>query len=817
MRRSPVQLLLTLLVVSAACLVGPAAHGVEPSLGAVSPYGFQRGTEVQMTFGGARLGDAEQLLFYSRGFDTKKIEKVDDNNCKATIAIAADCDLGVHAVRVRTATGVSNLQLFSVGALPNVDEVEPNSEFTTPQVVAMNTTVHGVVQNEDVDYFVVEAKKGERIVAELEGIRLGRTFFDPYLAILNSSRFELSRSDDNAFCRQDCLCAIMAPEDGKYIVQVRESAFGGNGACNYRLHIGRFPRPTGVIPAGGRPGETLEVRYIGDPAGVFTGKVTLPSVTEQPEFAAYAQDANGVAPTPNAMRVVDLPNAIEAEPNDSIQQASSGAGPGALNGIIEQPGDVDFFKFTAKAGQQFDIRVFARTVLRSPLDPVLYVVNAQGGTIAGNDDSGGPDSYLRFGVPADGDYFIMIHDHLKAGGPTYAYRVELAPVKAELTMSIPEKQQYIPTTLTVHKGNRAALLISASRANFGGDLALDFQGLPAGLTFQAQPMTANLSMVPVVFSAAPDAATGGSLVDLIGRTTDPNNKVEGRLRQRCMLVRGQNNVDVYGHDAFRMATALASEVPFKIEIVQPQVPIVRDGSMNLKVVATRVGDFKAPISISFLYNPPGIGSSGSVAIPEGQNEALIPVTANGGAAIGKWPIVVVGRSGYGGGTVEVASQMAELEIADRFFTFAFQKAAGELGQETAVVVKVENKIDFPETAKISLLGLPANTSTAAALDLNKETNELIFPVKIAENATPNTYKSLVCQSVIMRNGEAITQTLGSGELRVDRPPPPKPNAPAPAPAPAAAPMPQPAAAPQAPPKKPLSRLEMLRLQKQEQK
>ena len=36
----------------------------------------------------------------------------------------------------------------------------------------------GVVDNEDIDHFVVEAKKGQRITAEVEGIRLGITLFD---------------------------------------------------------------------------------------------------------------------------------------------------------------------------------------------------------------------------------------------------------------------------------------------------------------------------------------------------------------------------------------------------------------------------------------------------------------------------------------------------------------------------------------------------------------------------------------------------------------------------------------------------------------
>lgn len=98
----------------------------------------------------------------------KKIERIKDkagvvnaNSFTATLAIAPDCMLGNHALRVCTAGGVSNMPIvFSVGALDVVEEKEPNSEFASPQAIAMNVTVTGAVQNEDVDYFVIEAKKG---------------------------------------------------------------------------------------------------------------------------------------------------------------------------------------------------------------------------------------------------------------------------------------------------------------------------------------------------------------------------------------------------------------------------------------------------------------------------------------------------------------------------------------------------------------------------------------------------------------------------------------------------------------------------------
>src|SRR5262245_14654556 len=100
-------------------------------------------------FGGGRRSDAKEILFYTPGFDVTKLEVVNDAQVKATVKIAADCRLGEHMVRVRTATGISELKTFWVGALPVVQEKEPNSDFAAPQKIPLNVTVLGVVDNED--------------------------------------------------------------------------------------------------------------------------------------------------------------------------------------------------------------------------------------------------------------------------------------------------------------------------------------------------------------------------------------------------------------------------------------------------------------------------------------------------------------------------------------------------------------------------------------------------------------------------------------------------------------------------------------------
>ncbi len=791
-----------------ALLIVSAAQSAQPALSVIAPQGFQRGTEAEATFSGSRLADAQQVMLYQPGVEVLSVEEPKDNQFKAKLRIAPDCRMGIHAVRVRTASGISNLMTFTVGALPEVAEVEPNNDFAAPQPIEAGVTVSGIVQNEDQDFYVITAKKGQRITAELEGLRQGRTFFDPYLAILNSERFELARSDDSALLLQDPVCSLIAPEDGNYIVEVRESAFGGSGACTYRLHIGEFPRPRAVYPAGGKPGQTLEVTWLGDAAGPRKETITIPADANG-NYDLFAQDEHGIAPSANVIRVADLESALEAEPNNDAAHATPFTGPGAAHGIIQEAGDVDFFKFPAKKGQVFDVRVYARTPLRSPLDSVLTVRRANGGGIGSNDDSGGPDSYLRITAPADEDVLIEISDHLKKGGENYVYRIEVTPVAPALTMTLPEKQQYISNTLAVPRGNRAALLVAAARANFGGDLNVAIEGLPQGVDFETMPMAGNRNDVPVVFTATADAPLDGVLADVVGRTADPNLKVEGHLRQRTMLIRGQNNIDVWGHDADRMATVVIDEVPFKIDIVQPHVPLVRHGSMDLKVVATRKEGFTAPIALRLLYNPPGVASSGSVQIAEGQTEATIPLTANANAEIRDWKIVVLGTATVGNGAIEVASQLVDLQVSDQFFEFAFVKAAGEQGQDTDVVVNVTKKKDWEGACKVELVGLPAGATTEP-VEINKDATTMTFKVKLAADAREGRHQTLLCRAVFTQNNEPITHTLGGGELRIDKPLPPKVAAAAPAAQPKPMPTPQPAAQPA---KKVLSRLEQLRLQK----
>ncbi len=785
--------------------------GASPILSNILPRGAQRGIDTELLFNGQRLEDAVELMVYEPGVEVVEFAVVNGNQVKAKLRIAADCILGTKHARIRTLSGLSDLRTFRVGALPTVQEVEPNSEFKLPQVVANNVTVEGIIQNEDVDYFQIDAKKGDRISAEVEGIRLGDFLFDPYVAILNEARFELSTSDDAALVWQDGIASIIAPADGKYMVQIRESSYGGNGSCYYRCHIGTYPRPFGIVPAGGKPGQHVAVRFLGDIAGEFSREFDLPARAES-DFALFAQDDQGISPSGNRFRVVDLENSIELEPNENIQQATKAAAPIAFNGVLSSKTDVDFFGFTAKQGQTLEIHVWARR-LRSELDSVLILYNAQGGAIASNDDNGGPDSFIRFAVPADGEYFLEVRDHLRRGGNAFHYRIEVSPLVPETQLGVSEFVQYVEPKVAIPQGNRFPLLINANRIAFGG--VLDFKGLnlPVGVTVESFGMAADQGVAQVILAAAPDAPMSGKFSQIVGTLTDPNNPnpPAGEVRLPTVLVRGINNIPFWTEPTHSLAMTVIQKVPFTLQIVEPKVPLVQGGQMSLKVVATREGDFKGPIKIELMLNPNGVNSSREISIAEGQTEALISANAAGNAQVKEHKIAVRGEATVGNGPVGVCSPFVSLRVAEPYVKMTYEQAAVELGADTELVVKLESPKAFEGDAAVQLYGLP-NKVTTTPMTFNKDAKELIFKVKAEADAPQGLNKSLFCQVIVTENGEPVIHNIGTGQIRVDKPLPPKV---APVPVVEAAPMPMPAPVVAAAPPKRLTRLEQLRLEQEQ--
>jgi hypothetical protein len=803
------------LVLSLSLVCAASAFAAYPEFSSTKPNGCQRGTDVKLTVTGSRLADFESLIFFSPGFTQKSVEKVEAGKVDLTISIAPDVPAGNHSMRIRTKSGISHARQFFVGIYPNVEEKEPNSDFETPQVIQFNQTVEGIVQNEDVDYYRVTAKKGQRISVEVDALRLGYTVFDPFVAIIDKDRFEKAISDDTILHRQDGYCSYVAEEDGDYTVMIRESSYRGGGNSFYRLHVGGYRRPDVVYPAGGKIGSTTKVRFI-ERDGSFEEDAQLPAEID-PGFMIYSKTQEP-APSGNPFRLVTYDNALEAEPND--EQAKATAAPSgepiALNGIIEKPGDVDYFKVPLKKGMTVEVQAFAQSI-GSPLDSVVNVYNDKGGSLGGNDDGGGKrrlDSKFKVGIPADGDYFVRVADHLERGGPNYVYRLELVAAEPELFFASPQYtvndnnyRQFIP----VPKGGRYATLVNISRNNVSGDFKFEAKNLPPGVKLLTELAPKDLGNVPLLFEATADAALGHQVVPMYLTSVDPAVKTRGKLRQEFDIVRN-GNVVYYTDIEDRLPVAVVEEAPYSLEIVKPAVPLVNNGILELKVVAKRKEGFKAPIRVFMIWKPSGVSSLGEQTIAEGQNECVFQLDANGAAPAGTWNFTVMGEADAGNGRIYNASPFQQVVTAPAYLTApAIPLVAVEQGKATVMIAKLEHLLPFEGEANAQVLGVP-DTIPIEAAKITKDTKEVSFKVKTDAKSPIGKQANLFVRVDVPVKGTNATTihriALGS-ILRIDAPR--KVVAPPPA-APVVAankPKEEPKpAAPAAP--KPLSRLEQLR-------
>lgn len=747
------------------CCLGSHAYAAEPELQRLEPQGAQLGTEVEVNFFGVRLADQpEQVLFYEPGIEVGKIESVDSKQAKCVFKLADDCRIGRHALRLRTSSGLTNLVTFHVGSMKEIKEAEPNNLSDEPQKIENNCVINGVVKAGDTDVFALDVAEGERLSLEIEGIRLGRTLFDPLIELYDESKNLLATSDDQPAAQQDAFVSTRMKSAGKVFVHVREVAFRGGDTSTYRLHVGRFPRPAAVFPPAAVPGSATELKWIGQTFDNSTVKVEIPQ-TEQSVYEVLAEDEHGISPSGLPLLMCEVAPVLEIEPNNKREAATEIVAPGVACGVISEAKDKDFFKFTMKKDQELDLRVHARE-LRSPLDAVLHVYGPDGKYLKGNDDDRGqPDSYLRFKAPADGEYTLDVEDRLLRGRAEMVYAVEVSKPEPMVDLVMEERRRWFAHVINVPQGNRTAAMMTVRRKDFGGPMSVSLSDLPSGVVAQAAPLSSGYYRVPILYSAEQDAALRAALSPVTAKLSEKPRPVETRFRQQTWLVRGRNNVHVWSHYADRPAVAVTKKLPYSVKIIEPKAPLVQGGSMDLKLVAERDEGFENSIGVRTLYNPPGVSTNQSRSITKGKTEVLVPMTANAKAKIGEWKIVFIGRTSMNG-TVECSTQLATLRIAEPYFDVKVPSLTVHQGKAAEMTVALDQRHGFEGEAELELVRLPTGV-TAEKAKVSSNGDSATFQLTIAKAAKLGRHRGVGCQINLSVEGEPVRYTQGYVDLFVD--------------------------------------------------
>jgi hypothetical protein len=145
------------------------AQQPQPVVTFVFPAGAQRGQTIEATINGKDFQNANGVRITGPGVTASVVEVVNPNTVRISIAVAPDAELGERDLRLITPGGISNRERFFIGALPEINEVEPNTGRAQPQsLAALPILVNGQILHNDLDNYRFAAKAGETIVCDVQ-------------------------------------------------------------------------------------------------------------------------------------------------------------------------------------------------------------------------------------------------------------------------------------------------------------------------------------------------------------------------------------------------------------------------------------------------------------------------------------------------------------------------------------------------------------------------------------------------------------------------------------------------------------------------
>ncbi|MGJ8634598.1 MAG: hypothetical protein ACSHX7_11845 [Luteolibacter sp.] len=748
------------------------SHAFSP----LSPPGGQRGTSVTITLTDDNIATFKELITYQPGLSLTDLKPDGKNKKKATaiLHIAPDAPLGEHPLRIRTENEVSFLQTFHVGHFPTLQEKEPNNTLAEAQPIPLNTTAQGTITTEDQDTYLVSLKKGQRLSVEAEAMRLGRTVFDARITIFSPSGTTIASSDDTPLLKTDPFLSFIAPSDADYTIAIREATYQGNGLSQYRLHVGTFPRPATIFPLGGKPGESIEFTFTGDPAGPFKKTITLPD-QPTPRHPVFPVSNGETAPSPHTVTVSALEHISQYGNLGKDTAILFPPIPSAVDGILNQASQKRYFRFQAKKKQDLEIKVLARTH-RSPLDSVLILQDKKGKNLQFADDNQNlPDSLIKWKCPADGEYFLIIKDQLNRTGPDFTFRIQIEEKSPSLKAYLPTTERNQPQkdkAFTIPRGNRYATVIQLSKANLSGDdITFTTQNLPPGIKLITPPIPRSINSFPVIFEATPDAPLTTTLhpYTISATTKNPAKTITSPLTDTINLVEVNNEGTYHSVTSDRIPTTVIPAAAFSITADPPTIPIVKNGKLMIKIKANRAPGFDGKITIKLLWTPPGLSAPGSVDIPPGETEALYEINAKKDAEPATWQTCFTAEANTPGSRVKVSTPFIPITISEPYVTLTLDLTTATIGQPATFTTNIDQLIPFEGKATVELLALPYGVSSKT-LSFTKKDTTLTFPLKIKPDAKPGKTTNVHCKVLIPEKGQKITHiTAHGGTLRLGTP------------------------------------------------
>lgn len=588
----------------------PGSCRAEVFIEHLSPPVVQRGKTCRIQFFGTML-DQPVGLWTSVPSRSRKAAKAGDVWAVAPVGagtaagsvidvqVPPDAPLGVYGLRLATRSGLSNVHLFLIDELPVTERtvlpvVDPQGVART----ALPACVTSVCREAIIDRYAIDVKAGQRVSFEVIGNRFGKDY-DPLVTIRNAQGRLLAERDNDPGLLFDCRFDYTFADAGTYLVEVRESRFQGNATWHYVLRMGDFPAGRVVIPSAVRPGQKNALTF--PQLSGLRIDIDVPPDLPAGMFFQELRAASHTVATWVPVLSSSRENAVEVEPNDTRETATPVNVPANLHGVLATPGEQDWFSFKLAKGQSLHLQGEANS-LGSPADLEFAVFDATGRELRRIDDVGLEEGAFDFNVGQEGQYFLMVRDVARDGGPAFAYRIEVEPGPARLQLTSDV------SALTVPQKSYQPIPLTVTRTAFQGPVELSLIGAPAGVTLEPAMVPAEANEFVCRLIAADSAAVGVSTIQIVGRAKAGETALEAVVRTQPLVDRQLHNVDLIIYALReeqrhlppslidRVAVQVTPPAPYTIEFPEQVVVLPRFQSVAFPAVITRVAGFDGPLS-----------------------------------------------------------------------------------------------------------------------------------------------------------------------------------------------------------------------------
>ena len=510
----------------------------QPSVSHSTPSALQPGKTVELTLHGAKLDDPLSLW---TSFPAKvellpgNKDNKDQKSRKCKITLAAEVPTSLGGIVVGTAAGASDLLLVMIDDLPSVAEAGNNHTLETAQAIKVPAAIDGSADGSKFDFYKFNVKAGQRIAVEAVAARVGSSM-DPVIRLLGPDNTELVLKDDDESFGADCRFAYTCKQDGEHRIEIHDNQYRSGG--RYRLRLGDFPLVSVPFPLGGRLGSTARFEFVGPGAEkavpVF---LRVPETTTPGSVPIAAKFPSGASSSMAVLTTTRLPELREAEPNNGQKVATPLTLPCAVNGILQQASDRDYYTFPATKGQPFQFKARSRS-LGSPSLLFMRLLDANGKTLAETKVNDTDEFLLSYTFKADGMYCLMVEDLLRRGGPEHAYRVEVDRNEG-FTLSLKNdkdsKLKFMNGTTT----GAFQLEVQIARRGYDGPIEFSLAGDCQKCELINPTAPAKSKTHKLIVAADPTAKPGDlQVVQLVGRA-DVNGREVSAIVETKAIVRAK--------------------------------------------------------------------------------------------------------------------------------------------------------------------------------------------------------------------------------------------------------------------------------------